>query len=93
MHTVMATLFSCWVNIFVCTPMKSCTAVAWLGLLGSLVSLSPVRKLLQPNAPSTKHRETAATLIERVMVDLRYRFKVMVNTKDRVCGLPKYSDP
>src|SRR5438552_3773877 len=73
--------------------MKSCTAVAWLGLLGSLVSLSPARKLLQPNAPSTKHRETAATLIERVMVDLRYRFKAMVNTKNRACGLPKYSDP
>src|SRR6267378_6373269 len=67
MQTVMATMFSCELNIFACTPTKSCTAVAWLGLLGSLDSLSPVRKLLQPKAPSTSARETAATLIERVM--------------------------
>src|SRR5438034_7764513 len=67
MHTVMATVFSCDVNMFACTPTKSCTAVAWLGLLGSLDSLSPVRKLPQPEPPSTRQRETAATLIERVM--------------------------
>src|SRR2546428_4470794 len=67
MHTVMATEFSCELNRLACTPTNSWSRVAELGWLGSLLSFSPVRKLPHPAAPRTRPRETATTLIERIM--------------------------
>src|SRR5438132_11321003 len=67
MHTVMATEFSCELNRLACTPTNSWSRVAELGWLGSLLSFSPVRKLPQPAAPRATPRETATTLIERIM--------------------------
>src|SRR2546422_6306972 len=67
MHTVMATEFSCELNRLACTPTNSWSRVAELGWLGSLLSFSPVRKLPQPAAPKATPRETATTLIERIM--------------------------
>src|SRR5439155_3219932 len=67
MHTVIATEFSCELNKLACTPTNSWSRVAELGWLGSLLSFSPVRKLPQPATPSATPRETATTLIERIM--------------------------
>src|SRR6267143_1669106 len=67
MHTVIATEFSCELNRLACIPTNSWSRVAELGWLGSLLSFSPVRKEPQPAAPSTRPRETATTLIERIM--------------------------
>src|SRR5436309_5756484 len=67
MHTVIATEFSCELNMLACTPTNSWSRVAELGWLGSLLSFSPVKKLPHPKAPSARPRETATTLIERIM--------------------------
>ena len=55
-QTVIATLFSCEVNRLACTPTNSCPAVAWLGLFGLPVSLSPVRKLPHPTMATARPR-------------------------------------
>src|SRR5881396_1093242 len=67
MHKVIATEFSCELNRLACTPTNSWSRVAELGWLGSLLSFSPVKKLPHPAPPSARPRETAATLIERIM--------------------------
>src|SRR5437762_12909147 len=67
MHTVIATEFSCELNMLACTPTNSWSRVAELGWLGSLLSLSPVKKLPHPAAARATPREAATTLIERIM--------------------------
>src|SRR6266545_2314429 len=71
MHEVSATLLSCWPHVVACTPMNSASRVAVVGLFGSFVSPSPVRKGL--HAPMTRPTlaSASATGKDRFMIASR----------------------
>src|ERR1051325_1633433 len=65
MQPTRAMMPSCWANCPAWTAMKSWSAVAWLGLLGSSLTLSDDRKLLHapvPNAAKDAARPSMITL-------------------------------
>src|SRR6266545_2059023 len=69
MHEVSATLLSCWPHVVACTPMNSASRVAVVGLFGSFVSPSPVRKGL--HAPITRVASASAIGKDRFMIASR----------------------
>src|SRR5882724_879804 len=69
MHEVSATLLSCCPHVVACTPMNSASRVAVVGLFGSFVNPSPVRKGL--HAPITRVASASAIGKDRFMIASR----------------------